>query len=210
MPEIPAAELTAMQNKIAQLESASAAARAEADAARSRELIKSGQGEAVLRENAARVAAATDRAAKFAVSSELARALATQPIIPNAAPQLEALLSNELVADQAGDSFNVRTRDFRSVSDFVAAKLASPDFVHFRSDRQAAAPSSPATPNSQPPATPRTAGEFFVAEAQANLASPAQADPSRDLSQPFGLPGRGSTSPLSRGAIPGLGRLMIR
>lgn len=71
------------------------------------------------------------RAERYALSSQLNTALANQPLVKGGAAQLAALWEKEFVVESAGDTYAVRTKDLRSVNDFVAAKLASEEFAHF-------------------------------------------------------------------------------
>jgi hypothetical protein len=107
-------------------------------------------------------AAVEERAKRYARDGELSRALASQPLVPGGAEQLTQLWSSQFVVEAAGESFNVRTPTFQTVTDFVKAKLAAPEYAHFiRAQNPAggtagapasgslAAPTAPANP---PPA----------------------------------------------------------
>jgi hypothetical protein len=72
-----------------------------------------------------------DRAKRYALDGELARVLASQPIVPGSAAQLMSLFRAEFQVHAEGDSFTVRTPTFQSVEQFVKEKLAHVDYAHF-------------------------------------------------------------------------------
>jgi hypothetical protein len=130
------------------------------------------QAEDTANSERAQRAAIEKRAEKFALSSQLATALASQNLVPGAAPQLSTLWQNEFVVEAAGDSYAVRTPSFQSLTDFVATKLASPEYAHFvRSTTSGgtgaghaasqAAPTPSQTPPPAPP-QPKNFGEAIV------------------------------------------------
>ena len=72
-----------------------------------------------------------DRAKRYALDGELARALGSQPLVAGGAEQLTHLLRDHFVVEPQGNSFQVRTQDFRSPGDYIAAMLGRPDYAHF-------------------------------------------------------------------------------
>ena len=72
-----------------------------------------------------------ERAKRYALEGELARALANQPLVSGGAEQLTQLLRDQLVVEPQGNSFTVRTQDFRSVGDYIGAILGRPEYAHF-------------------------------------------------------------------------------
>ena len=194
MIPVPQSQLAQMQAQLAELQASNNAARLETEAAKSLAMIKAGQGEAVLKETTARVNEANRRAARYAASSELSRALASHPLGIGAAEQLGTLFADEVVAESTGDSFSVRSKDYKSVPDFVAAKLADPSYAHFLASKPGSppvnrpAPGNPAIPTTTEP--PTTFGEAIVMDAQAKRAADAaNAKPATlDMASGMGLP----------------------
>lgn len=201
MPEIPVAELTAMQNRLAELEGANAIARSEAEAARARELIRAGQGDAVLKEHSTRLQEAERRASTYACSTELSKALAGHSLVPGGLEQVHALLADQVVADQTTSGYQVRSRDYRPVADLVKTKLSDPSFAHFLAGNQAAAASHAATaqPGTQAASVvePRTLGAAILQrhelENQSRIDA-GKADGRTNPAQSFGL-GKGGSTP---------------
>ncbi len=73
-----------------------------------------------------------NRAKRYALDGELARALASQPLVPGAADQLTELWRGKFVVEPHGDSFKVQSAaGFQPPADFVAAQLARPEYAHF-------------------------------------------------------------------------------
>lgn len=148
---IPAHEFTRMQNDVARLRTLEASRAAELLAADARAAIARGEVDAVVRQTQQRVAEAEDRARGFAIESEIARSLSQHSLVAGGAAQVSALLKGHFTADPAGNSFAIRSRDGRAAADYVAAKLGSDEFAHFRS-AGATGPANPATgqPTMQP------------------------------------------------------------
>jgi hypothetical protein len=157
-----------------------------------------------------KIAAAEQRAQAETVKSTLRSALAEHPLVPGGVEQLTTILGSQFRAVPAANGLAVVAPDGRDARSYINNLLSQQDWSHFRSDRQPAAPASAPNANNQPAGPPKNAGEFFLQQARANAAAPAQADAATDLSQSFGLPTRGSASPLAHGVIPGLGRLLGR
>jgi len=79
-----------------------------------------------------RLAEIETRAKRYALDGELARALASQPLVPGAPDQLTKLWRGEFVVEPHGDSFKVQSAaGFQSPADFVTAQLARPEYAHF-------------------------------------------------------------------------------
>ena len=72
-----------------------------------------------------------ERAKRYALDGELARTLASQPLVAGGAEQLTQLWRDQFLVEPQGNSFTVRTQDFRSVGDFITAQLARPEYSHF-------------------------------------------------------------------------------
>jgi hypothetical protein len=120
---------------------------------------------------AARRAVIEKRAEKYALDSQLSAALASQNLVTNGAAQLRALWEKEFVVEAAGDTYAVRTPQLQSVNDFVATKLATPEYSHFvRATTQGGVGVNPAasqsvpTPaaHSAPQPEPQTFGDAIV------------------------------------------------
>jgi len=72
------------------------------------------------------------RAKRYALDGELARALASHPLVPGGAEQLTQLWRSQFVVEPSGDSFKVQSASgFQPVGEFVKAQLASPTYAHF-------------------------------------------------------------------------------
>jgi hypothetical protein len=144
---------------------------------------------AQLAEHEAAAAAAT-------VTSAIAGALEGQPLNPGAAEQLTALLRQDvrLLTEPDGRKIPVGP-GATPVRDFVAARLASPEFAHFR-QTNAPAQAPPIMTATQPP-DPLAAyrrGEETLAQAhvrhaatQRTIQAQPGGHPSVDMSKPFGL-----------------------
>lgn len=121
-------------------------------------------------------AAVEERAKRYALEGEVSRVLASQPLVAGGAEQLTQLWRNQFVVEPQGDSFTVRTPTFQSVTDFVQAQLARPEYAHFiRASNPAggtagttgahqAAPTSPATATQS--AQPKNFGEAIILQMQ--------------------------------------------
>jgi hypothetical protein len=198
---IPAETLAALQNAAAQAQATIAAKESEARAADARAMISRGETEAVLKRHQTEIAETKAKTAKLAVATELSRALASQPLNPHAVSQLETILGSELVADETPTGFSVRTRDFRDVNSYVASRLATPEFAHFKANGGQSAPataSNPAPAPAQPaqPQEPRNYGEailFQAAAAKAAREAASTSDPRTDMSRGIGL-GKGAAT----------------
>jgi hypothetical protein len=87
--------------------------------------------ERALQTERARLADVENRAKRYALDGELARALASQPLVPGGADQLTELWRGKLVVEPSGDSFKVQTPTFQPVNEFVASQLGRPEYAHF-------------------------------------------------------------------------------
>jgi hypothetical protein len=157
--------------------------------------IQREQAEQQINSERAQRATIEDRAKRYALDGELARVLASQPLVPGGADQLTQLWRSQFTVEAQGDSFAVRTPTFQSVRDFVATQLAQPQYAHFiRSTNQGgtagttgahqADPTPPVHPAAPP--QPRTLGEAVILHMQ-SLKGGAGTDPRLDLSSPMGL-----------------------
>jgi hypothetical protein len=139
-----------------------------------------------------------ERAKHYALDGELARALGSQPLVPGGAEQLTHLLRDHFVVEQAGNSFQVRTQDFRSVGDYIGAMLGRPEYAHFLRAQNPvggvggvggqSAPTSPANPAA--PVEPKNFSEAVLMQYAA--ATRQSADPRLNPTVPFGLRGAGA------------------
>lgn len=123
------------------------------------------------------------RARNYALTGELSRALASQPLVDGGVEQLAELWSKNFSAevDPTTNQYTVRTRDYKSPAQFVAEQLASHRFSHFLRPTTAggvgapgASQSAPTVPSPQqqqqqtglPVSTPRpeptTGGEYLM------------------------------------------------
>jgi hypothetical protein len=197
---------TSIQARLAQVE---AEQRSRDDAARAEQVkllaqkgeienalrIQREQAEQQLHTERSQRAAIEERAKRYALDGELARALASQPLVQGGAEQLTQLWRNQFMVDAQGDSFAVRTPTFQSVTDFVSSQLAQPQYAHFlrssnsggtagTSGGNLTTPTPPANPG--PAAAPRTLGEAVILHMQ-SMKGNGSADPRLDLSAPMGL-----------------------
>jgi hypothetical protein len=209
---VPVAELAQMRADQKQIQELAAAREVEASAATLRASALSGQFEAMARSHRAEIEAERNRAGAIAAKAELATALAQQPLLPAAVGQLASILGPDVVATPDGKGgFQVLSKDYRSVGEFVQSKLADPAYAHFRADIK---PQSPVNrPNQPSPETsiaePSNLGHALIqnyqSQRQAADAQKSGIDPRLDPSQSFGLGGARGGSPL-RGLLPGFGQ----
>ena len=139
-----------------------------------------------------------ERAKRYALEGELARVLGSQPLVPGGAEQLTHLLRDHFVVEHSGNSFQVRTQDFRTVGDYIGAMLGRSEFAHFLRAQNPAggtggvgaqsAPSSPANPAS--PDEPKNFSEAVLMQYAATAKQ--SADPRLNPTVPFGLRGVGA------------------
>jgi hypothetical protein len=200
------AQMRADQQKIQEL---ATAREVEASAATLRAAAVSGQFEQMARSHRQEIEQERNRAAAIAAKAELASALAQQPLVPAAAGQLASILSSEIISTPDGrGGYQVLSKDYRSVGEFVQSKLADPAYAHFRADQKPAPPvNRPNQPSTELPAEPRTLSEALIATHQhfqaAHQSAGEQKSPLLDPSQGFG--GFGRKGP-SWGGLPGFGR----
>jgi hypothetical protein len=133
---------TSIQTRLAQIESEQRAREVAAQQEQAAILAKKGEVENALNmlrqqteqqlanERAAR-ATIEERAKRYALDGEVSRVLASHPLVPGGAEQLTQLWRSQFTVQPEGDSFAVRTPTFQSVSDFVIASLAKPEYAHF-------------------------------------------------------------------------------
>ena len=208
---VPAAQFAEMRANQAKVEEMLAAREIEATAANIRATAASGQVEALARSHRAEIEQERQRAAAIAAKSELTAALAKQPVLPAAVDQLTSILGSEISASPDGrGGYNVMSKDYRPVAEFVQSKLADPSFSHFRSDVRPQPPvNRPTPPPTELIAEPANLGQAFIAnfqkQRQAVESKNSATDPRLDPSQSFGL-GQSRGGPAWGGALPGLGR----
>ena len=120
------AAYTSTQSRLAELEEIERRRAAEAQAAEIKALQAKGQIEQAfnLQREQARVEVETerkklreleDRAKRYALDGELARALAEKPLVPGGAEQLTQLWRGQFSVEAQGESFAVRAPDFQPV-----------------------------------------------------------------------------------------------
>lgn len=78
-----------------------------------------------------RVSEVTERHKVSERSRELHAALSGHPLVKGAAEQLAKLWSEEFEVIEAGDRYQVRSKDLKSVRDWVAERLGSEEYAHF-------------------------------------------------------------------------------
>jgi hypothetical protein len=136
------ASYATMQKRIADFEAIENKRAAEAKEAEIKALQAKGQIEqafSLQRQQAATELAAEqkklkeleDRAKRYALDGELARALAEKPLVPGGAEQLTQLWRGQFNVEPQGDSFSVRSQDFQPVGQWIAAQLGRPEYAHF-------------------------------------------------------------------------------
>jgi len=205
---IPAEQLqqfAAVQARLAQLEAEKSRREEEAQQEQARLLAAKGQveealksiqsqSEAKLRAEAEARMRTEERAKRYALDNELAKALSMHPILPGTTEQLTAILRNQLQVQTEGESYVVRTSDFVPANDFVARTLAKPEFAHFLRPQgaggagaggAAAAPTPP--PNPVLETQPKNFGEAIILQMQEMAKNKAVSDPRLDMNQGFGL-----------------------
>jgi hypothetical protein len=196
--------LTSLQARIATLENEKAQRETAVNEERVRLLTAKGEAEnavkalreqkdAELSTERGRLAQTEERAKRYALDGELSRALASANLVSAAAVhQLAGLFRSEFQVHAEGEGFVVRTPTFQSVGQFIAEKLASPDYAHFvragttggsGGAGSQAAPTQPA--QTPPPAAPANLGEAVILHMQGM--QKAQGDPQQAMALPFGL-----------------------
>lgn len=74
----------------------------------------------------------TESAARqYAKTSDLSRALADQPLVPGALPQLMTLFGGQLNVALENGTYAVRTPTMQTTDSFVKEMLGKPEFAHF-------------------------------------------------------------------------------
>jgi hypothetical protein len=205
IPQDQLQSLMASQTRLAQLEAEARQREEAAQAEAARLLAAKGQveealktiqqqSEAKLRAEAEARLRTEERAKRYALDNELAKALSMHPLLPGTTDQLTAILRSQLQVEAQGDSYVVRTPAFVSAIDHVAATLGKPEFAHFLRPHGAggagagganAAPTPPANPTPAP--QPKNFGEAIILQMQELAKSTAVADPKTDMTKSFGL-----------------------
>ncbi len=178
-------EFGQLKAKMAQMEFENRAREAASQAEQVRLLTEKGQTDAALaltRETAKREldaerqakADAENRAKSYALTGELSRALAGQPLVEGGAEVLTELWQKHFVVEPKGNTYEVRNpQTYQSPGEFIASQLALPKFSHFlraTTTGGVGAPGASAT-TPTPPATtpaphqPATGGEALVLKA---------------------------------------------
>jgi hypothetical protein len=141
------AAYTSTQSRLAELEENERRRAAEAQAAEVKALQAKGQIEQALNlqrqqsrleleAERKKLQEFEDRAKRYALDGELARALAERPLVTGAAEQLTQLWRGQFSVDAQGDSFAVRAPDFQPVGPWIAAQLRRPEYAHFLRARE--------------------------------------------------------------------------
>lgn len=177
----------ALQARMSQMEAENRTREANAQAEQVRLLTAKGEVDAALtltRETAKREldaerqakAESEGRAKAYALTGELSRALAGQPLVDGGADVLTELWAKHFVVEPKGNTYEVRNpQTYQSPGEFIASQLALPKFAHFlRATTQGGvgAPGASAT-TATPPATtpephqPATGGEALILKALA-------------------------------------------
>ena len=101
------------------------------------------------------------------LDGELARALATQPLVAGGADQLSQLWRSQFSVESQGDTFAVRAPDFQPVGTWIAAQLGRPEYAHFLRAQNPVGGTAGGPPGSQGAPTP--AANPVVADGPKNL-----------------------------------------
>jgi hypothetical protein len=154
------AAYTSTQNRIAELEEVEQRRAADAHVAEVKALHAKGQIEQAFnlqREQARleleaerkKLKGTEDRAKRYALDGELARALAAQPLVAGGAEQLTQLWRSQFTVEAQGDSFAVRTPDFQTVGTWIVAQLGRPEYAHFLRAQNPGGGTAGGTPSTQ-------------------------------------------------------------
>jgi hypothetical protein len=153
-----------------------------------------------------RARAIEQRIRKTTLDRDLAQALSGHNLVPGGAQQLSALWERELTTVEDGDVYATRSNDGKTVAEFVASRLAQPEYAHFTRSRTqqggtlAGPGSSAVQPQAPPPFTaptaPATEAPQFRNFGDAVLAQMKEAgikyhDSNSDPMLPFALKPRG-------------------
>jgi hypothetical protein len=153
------------------------------------------EGQRALEAERVQRAQTEERAKRYALDGELARVLSSQPLVAGGAEQLTQLLRDHFVVEPHGNSFHVRTQDFKSVGNYIGAMLGRPEYAHFLRAQNSgggaggggglSAPTSPAIPAA--PVEPKNFSEAVIM--QMATAARTTADPRLTPAVGFGLRG---------------------
>ena len=132
------AELVQLKAWRAEREVADARAAEQARLDEQRRLAEKGQIDELVKRHAEaidaerrRVAEVTERHKVSERSRELTAALAGHALVKGAADQLARLWADEFEVIELGDRYQVRSRDLKSVKDWIAERLGSEEYAHF-------------------------------------------------------------------------------
>lgn len=143
--EIPLDQLNALyavQTRLAQFEKQQAEKEAAAQQEHIKILAQKGQiedalkmareeSEKAIQAERAKQVQTEDRAKKYALDGELGRALSSHQLVTGGAEHLTTLLRNDFTVEARGDSFEVRSKDYKSVGDYIGAMLGRPEYSCF-------------------------------------------------------------------------------
>lgn len=190
-------DVTVKLDRLAELERKQAE-RDDADRKRDEaEAIKRGEYEKIIAARDADLARSNEKAReaesrskKTTLDRELALALASQPLRPGAAKHLTKLLADDLEAvPDADGGYTVRSKDRRSVADFIDDTLKSPEYDSFVSST--AKPGVPAGGGSRSAATPEpptpAPAPRNLGEALLNAFNEVRSNPANATSGPRGF-----------------------
>jgi hypothetical protein len=136
------AAYTSTQSRLAELESAEQKRAAEARETEIKALQAKGQieqafalqrqqAETQLETERKKLRDIEDRAKRYALDGELGRALSGHQLVTGGAEHLTKLLRDEFQVEAQGDSFVVRSKDFRPVGEFIGSMLGRPEYSCF-------------------------------------------------------------------------------
>lgn len=183
--QIPVTELARFQSAQTQLEEHRRQTAYQVAEQNTRLMATEGRISEITQRHQQELAAKDERVKQVTIASELANALSGYQLCdPSAATQLSIILSKELTAHEGANGLEVRSKDYRPVSDFIKDTLAKPTFAHFLSPNarqtQGAAPQPQHGQQAAPvglPAEPRSLGEAIILQAMHTAANASNVDP---------------------------------
>jgi hypothetical protein len=134
-----------------------------------------------------------ERTRRFALDGELARELASRNLVDGGAAQLTKLIRDEFVVEDVGDTFAVKSKDFKPVGEWIGAMLGRPENAHWLKPQNPAGgtgggtgtqtgPTSPVNPGAEGPKNLTEAVMLQMAATARNAK-----DPRLDRTQSMGL-----------------------
>jgi hypothetical protein len=191
--QIPVAELARFQAAQAQLDEHRRQSAYQVAEQNTRLMATEGRIGDLTRQHQQELSAKDERVRQVTVAAELSRALASHQLAdPSCGEQLSLILAKELTATEGPNGLEVRSKDYKHVSEFIKETLAKPTFQHFlaQNARQTqapaqtqAAPQFPYSPQAQQappiglPDAPRSLGEAIVLAGMNRVAAASSVDP---------------------------------